>query len=99
MARNIIVGSYLGGNAYPNHNGTDFSQKCMDMNIDGICDTNYSLNSANFDYLPLALPGYINGTVLENGTGIAGATVMANTSVAVTTNESGFYSLPVPMGT
>jgi len=44
-------------------------------------------------------PGYINGTVLYNGTGISGAMVSTNTSVSTNTNETGFYSLLVPAGT
>ncbi|NJD53718.1 MAG: hypothetical protein FIB07_12725 [Candidatus Methanoperedens sp.] len=44
-------------------------------------------------------PGYINGTVLHNGTGIAGAFVTTNTTISTTTSPSGFYSLLVPEGT
>jgi len=57
---NIIGGLYIGGNFWAFPNGTGFSQICSDANKDGICDTNYTLNSLNIDYLPLApVPEYI----------------------------------------
>lgn len=51
---NIISGSNLGGNywAYPNRTG--FSQTCTDANSDDICDSSYTLDASNIDYLPLA---------------------------------------------
>ncbi|NJD51653.1 MAG: hypothetical protein FIB07_02175 [Candidatus Methanoperedens sp.] len=51
---NIISGSNLGGNywAYPNRTG--FSQTCTDANNDDICDSSYTLDVSNIDYLPLA---------------------------------------------
>ncbi|VVB87946.1 CarboxypepD_reg-like domain protein [uncultured archaeon] len=43
---------------------------------------------------------YINGTVIDNAThaGLAGATVSINTSLATTTDATGFYSLAVAEG-
>ncbi|CAG0977223.1 hypothetical protein METP3_01859 [Methanosarcinales archaeon] len=51
---NIITGINLGGNywAYPNRTG--FSQTCTDVNGDDICDSSYTLDVLNIDYLPLA---------------------------------------------
>ncbi|MFA4956990.1 MAG: NosD domain-containing protein [Candidatus Methanoperedens sp.] len=52
---NIINGSYLGGNFWANPDGAGFSQTCTDGNGDGICDSSYTLDSYNIDYLPLKL--------------------------------------------
>ncbi len=52
---NIIGGPYLGGNFWANPNGTGFSQTCGDYNYDGICDSSFTLDSNNIDYLPLTL--------------------------------------------
>jgi parallel beta-helix repeat protein len=52
---NIIGGSFLGGNFWANPEGTGFSQTCPDVNGDGICDTSYTLNENNIDYLPLSM--------------------------------------------
>ncbi len=51
---NLISGQYLGGNVWANPGGTGFSQTCADGNSDGICDSSYTLDSNNIDYLPLA---------------------------------------------
>lgn len=51
---NIVGGPYLGGNVWAYPNGTGFSQICADLDIDGICDLPYLLDSNNTDYLPLA---------------------------------------------
>lgn len=53
---NIIGGSYLGGNVWAHPNGTGFSQTCSDNDKDGICDSAYTLDSDNIDYLPLTVP-------------------------------------------
>jgi parallel beta-helix repeat protein len=50
---NIIGGSYLAGNYWAAPNGSGFSQTCPDADDDGICDTSYSLDGINYDYLPL----------------------------------------------
>ena len=50
---NIVGGPYIGGNFWAFLNGTGFSQKCKDNNIDGICDSRYIINIQNIDYLPL----------------------------------------------
>ena len=51
---NIIGDSYFGGNFWAYPDGTGFSQTCEDGNKDGICDSAYTLDSTNIDYLPLA---------------------------------------------
>ena len=50
---NIIGGPNLGGNFWANQSGKGFSQTCPDIDRDGICDSKYSFNSNNSDYLPL----------------------------------------------
>ncbi len=50
---NIIGGPYLGGNFWANPNGKGFSRTCTDSDKDGICDSPYTLDSNNIDYLPL----------------------------------------------
>jgi parallel beta-helix repeat protein len=59
---NIVDGSYLGGNVWTYPNGTGFSQTCADSNSDGICDSSYTLDSNNIDYLPLAYTQPTNAT-------------------------------------
>jgi len=51
---NIINGSWIGGNYWGYPNGTGFSDICADADSDGICDSSYSLDGVNYDYLPLA---------------------------------------------
>jgi parallel beta-helix repeat protein len=51
--KNIINGTFLGGNYWATPRGNGYSQTCSDANNDGICDTSYTLNSQNTDYLPL----------------------------------------------
>jgi PGF-pre-PGF domain-containing protein len=53
LGTNIIGGSYLAGNYWAAPNGSGFSQTCPDADDDGICDTSYSLDGINYDYLPL----------------------------------------------
>ncbi len=55
MGKNIVGGPYLGGNVWANPNSAGFSQTCADDNTDGICDSNFTLDNNNIDYLPLAL--------------------------------------------
>jgi len=49
---NIVGGTYIGGNYWAAPNGSGFSQTCT-SSTDGICDTAYSLDGINYDYLPL----------------------------------------------
>jgi parallel beta-helix repeat protein len=51
---NIIGGPYLGGNFWANPNGTGFSQTCVDVDRDGICDSPYVIDANITDFLPLA---------------------------------------------
>src|SRR3989344_5064430 len=51
---NIIGGPFIGGNVWLQPNGGGFSQTCLDINQDRICDESYNLEENNTDYLPLA---------------------------------------------
>ncbi|AKB12629.1 parallel beta-helix repeat (two copies) [Methanosarcina thermophila] len=53
VGTNIIGGPNLGGNFWANPNGSGFSQKCTDLDKDGICDSPYEVNGSEFDHLPL----------------------------------------------
>ncbi len=54
-AINILGGNNIGGNYWARSSGTGFSQTCQDVNLDGICDSVYSINAYNKDYLPLTI--------------------------------------------
>lgn len=66
---NIIEGPYIGGNVWAYPNGTGFSQICEDADNDGICDSPYTFNSDNIDYLPLAYKplNILKGDLNNNG--------------------------------
>ncbi|MCP3684817.1 MAG: hypothetical protein GY861_19285, partial [bacterium] len=62
---NIVGGPVIGGNFYANPAGTEFSETCVDVDNNGICDQYYNVsnnvpcsgsacNSENIDFLPLA---------------------------------------------
>ncbi|AKG91276.1 parallel beta-helix repeat {two copies} [Geoglobus ahangari] len=51
---NIVGGHFIGGNFWATPEGTGFSQECEDRDGDSICDSPYTLNDDNIDYLPLA---------------------------------------------
>jgi|GEM_PF-5775117 len=55
--QNIVGGPYIGGNYWANTRGTDISQKCADLDVDGICDTaNKVLGKyTNVDRKPLTI--------------------------------------------
>ncbi|MEE8402830.1 MAG: NosD domain-containing protein [Candidatus Hydrothermarchaeaceae archaeon] len=59
---NIVDGPYLGGNFWARPDGTGFSETCTDADGDEICDSVYTLTSANVDYLPLAFK-YLDATI------------------------------------
>ena len=51
---NIIGGSSLGGNYWANASGTEYSQKCIDPDKNGICDIPYTIaTGGNIDVYPL----------------------------------------------
>jgi parallel beta-helix repeat protein len=52
--KNIIGGPSIGGNFWAKPDGTGFSQNCMDLDENGICDYPYEVNESEFDYLPLS---------------------------------------------
>jgi beta propeller repeat protein/parallel beta-helix repeat protein len=54
LGTNIIGGPYLGGNFWAKPDGIGFSQTCTDSDGDWICDSPYTINESNFDFLPLA---------------------------------------------
>ncbi|HYN44566.1 MAG TPA: NosD domain-containing protein [Candidatus Limnocylindrales bacterium] len=96
---NIIGGPYLGGNFWGNPSGTGFSQTCIDNNIDGFCDSSYSMNSKNADYFPLTVSrGYLNGSVTSNGSAVQG-TYIYTTGSNTTSGPDGKYSLILSAGT
>ena len=95
---NIIGGPYRGGNYWANPSGTGFSQTCIDSNIDGFCDSNYSMNSENADYFPLTVSrGYLNGTVTSNDSAVQGAYIFT-TGANTTSGPDGKYSLILSAG-
>jgi len=53
--RNILGGSYLGGNYWGFLEGEGFSDTCSDSDSDGICDNPFGVDENNVDYLPLRL--------------------------------------------
>lgn len=95
---NIIGGPYKGGNFWANPSVTGFSQTCIDINIDGFCDSIYTMIIGNADNLPLTVSrGYLNGTITSNGSAVPGASIF--TPVANTTSGTdGKYSLILPGG-
>ena len=103
--KNIINGSYMGGNFWADPGGNGWSQTCPVNNIYGMCDSPYIINSANKDFLPLTklLPTqrFITGTVRDSVTkvGIAGVNVSLNNSNSTITDAMGFYSFVVEPGT
>lgn len=50
---NIVGGPYLGGNFWATPDGSGFSQATRDINMDGICDSAYTISSGNVDPSPL----------------------------------------------
>ncbi|WP_048139886.1 MULTISPECIES: PKD domain-containing protein [unclassified Methanosarcina] len=55
--KNIIYGSYIGGNFWGKPDGSGFSNTAVDKDGDGISDSAYSIpNSIYSDYLPLVTP-------------------------------------------
>ncbi|RMF54501.1 hypothetical protein D6745_05050 [Candidatus Woesearchaeota archaeon] len=58
--QNIIGGQLLGGNYWAKPDGTGFSETCLDIDSNGICDSVYYVGSGqmqnNIDYYPLTLP-------------------------------------------
>ncbi|CAG0957906.1 hypothetical protein METP3_00645 [Methanosarcinales archaeon] len=95
--KNIINGSYIGGNFWADPDGNGWSQTCPVNNIYGMCDSPYVINSENKDFLPLTnlLPTqrFITGTVRDNVTrlGIAGVNVSLNNSNSTITDADGLY--------
>ncbi len=95
--KNIINGSFIGGNFWADPDGNGWSQTCTVNNFYGMCDSPYVIDPANKDFLPLTklLPTarYITGKVLDNVTklGIAGVNVSLNNSNSTITDDDGLY--------
>ena len=95
LSKNIIGSLGFGGNYWTNYTG-GFSTTCADANHDGICDTTYSLDGVNYDYLPLAKDitppniNFTNPTPLENQT--LSRVTGANAYINVSTSELNNYS-------
>jgi Predicted solute binding protein len=81
--RNIIGGSYIGGNYWTNPKGEDFSDTCRDNNNDGLCDEPYIIDENNVDYYPLKTIHEIS--TQTTGTTITSTTTQTTTSSATTT--------------
>ncbi len=47
-------GNQIGGNYWTNSTGNGYSDTCTDADTDGFCDSSYTLNTSNIDYLPLS---------------------------------------------
>jgi hypothetical protein len=56
LEKNIVGGTYLGGNYWANPVGTGFSQTCVDEDKDAICDSSFVDSTSIFDELPLTNP-------------------------------------------
>jgi len=90
---NVVGGPNLGGNVWANPSGTGFSQTCADGGNDGICDSPYTLDSNNTDYLPLALkagaqtPIVACGVISSPGEYVLTAD-LTNSTTCITINSS-----------
>ena len=58
--------STSGGNYWLSPDRIGFSQICIDADSNGICDSAYTLNSTNVDYLPMAIFAETNLTYCQN---------------------------------
>ncbi len=70
---NIVNGPYLGGNYYANSTGTGYSETCADLDYNGICDSPYSIDGTNVDYLPLALVRHLPNLTSVTLSSLSGA--------------------------
>ena len=56
----IIGGPFTGGNFWAQPDGLGFSQTCTDTDGDGLCNSPYTIDSRNTDFLPLKEGGTVN---------------------------------------
>ncbi len=70
LKKNIINGSYTGGNVWLYLNGSGFSSACSDPDSDGICNTSYKITEDNTDYLPLKYSAPLPWSNITGCTGI-----------------------------
>ncbi len=47
-------GTQIGGNYWTNSAGNGYSDTCTDADMDGFCNSSYTLDTNNIDYLPLS---------------------------------------------
>jgi nitrous oxidase accessory protein NosD len=52
--KNILGGHFIGGNYWANHDGTGFSETCIDQDKNGLCDNGYPLAFGSIDSSPLS---------------------------------------------
>lgn len=70
---NIVGRSYIGGNYWTNPTGSGYSDYCANLDSDHICDSPYSLDTNNIDYLPLT--NHTNTSTTEEEDSNSGSSV------------------------
>lgn len=55
---NIVGGPWIGGNYWTDYDGSNYSDFCTDIELDGICDVSYLVDGGNYDHY--ALTKYIH---------------------------------------
>jgi hypothetical protein len=94
--RILTQGVTLGGNFWAYLNGTGYSQNCADTDQNGFCDNNFTIYSANIDYLPYSSYLETNTPTWTNHSNNATIYSKVNSSVIfmvnLTDDLSGLYS-------
>ncbi len=81
------LGNQIGGNCYINSTGGGYSNTCVDADLNGICDSPFSLETGNVDNLPLS-------AFIGNKLDVTGVGTMFNFTVNGTlANESYFIGV------
>lgn len=71
LSTNIVGKGYIGGNYWGAPDLSGFSDTCLDITGDDICDSSYTIGILNIDYLPLTLNlsptvyGWLNVTLSD----------------------------------
>lgn len=86
---NIIGKPQIGGNYWAAPDGTGYSENCDDINLDGFCDTEYTLTSLNIDYLPLTIANSTNMTFISQSPADLSSTNAFGKSINITYNITG----------
>lgn len=86
-------GTEIGGNYWTNPTGNGFSDTCTDADNDGFCDKNYTLDSSDIDFLPIAktvgqIPTTLPTINISSCANLdqEGATYLLNASIIDSTN-------------